>query len=132
MAGSATDTRAGVGSVQVSLRRAADGQYWDGLAWQPTLQWLLALGTANWSLSSGLPSGASLGDGSYVLQSRAADAAGNVETAGPSVTWTRDSVAPLLSAVSATPGTLTAGGRGHDHTALPARGVSSRDNHRRG
>jgi hypothetical protein len=83
IAGTADDTLSGVASVQASLRRESDGQYWDGSDWVEGEHWLEttvlgATGTASWSRSSGLPSGETLPEGSYTVRSHATDTLGNM------------------------------------------------------
>src|SRR5207249_8539515 len=74
ISGTASDTGSGVAVVQVSLKRGSDNKYWDGSSsWVSTEQLLSSTGTASWSWSTGLPSGAILADGSYSARSVAID-----------------------------------------------------------
>ena len=87
MSGSVQDLTSGVASVEVSVRRHADGRYWNGGAWVNGEYWLLPAGTNYWSVTTGLPTGLNLPDGHYTLRSRATDVAGNVETPDDGVTF---------------------------------------------
>ena len=73
--GTATDSTSGVGVVHITLQRSFDGAYWNGATWGGMPVWLLTTGTTTWAYYSFEPT-----DGeSYNVQSRATDAAGNVE-----------------------------------------------------
>jgi probable HAF family extracellular repeat protein len=87
MSGSAQDLTSGVASVEVSVRRHADGRYWNGGTWVNGEYWLRPIGTHFWSVATGLPAGLDLPDGHYTLRSRATDIAGNVETPNDGVTF---------------------------------------------
>src|SRR5438876_12094248 len=81
ISGTGSDTGSGVAVVQVSLKRVSDSKYWDGSSsWVSTEQLLSTTGTASWSRSTGLPSGADLADGSYTARSVAMEHMGNVQT----------------------------------------------------
>jgi hypothetical protein len=67
----------GVDRVEINIRRVKDNKYWSGSTWVAGKSWLLVTGTNSWSYDttsitwdSGL---------SYLIQSRAADNATNVE-----------------------------------------------------
>jgi hypothetical protein len=75
--GTASDAHSGVGTVQFGISRN-DGLWWNGTAWVGGLQWQNAtLDGAEWVLSSGLPAGADLQNGSYRIAQRVVDVAGN-------------------------------------------------------
>ena len=65
-----------------------------------TEQLLSTTGTASWSRSTGLPSGANLADGSYTARSVATDNVGNVQTTVTTSTFTVDSTAPATASVT--------------------------------
>src|SRR5204863_9223429 len=101
ISGTASDTGSGVAVVQVSLKRGSDNKYWDGSSsWVSTEQLLSTTGTASWSRSTGLPSGANLADGSYTARSVAIDNMGNVQTTVTTSTFTVESTAPATASVS--------------------------------
>jgi hypothetical protein len=72
--GTASDDEAGVASVAVSIRREADGTYWNGASFAPAADpiFLDAAGTNAWSFPFTPP-----GDGMYTVTARATDGAGN-------------------------------------------------------
>ncbi len=72
--GTASDATSGVALVHITLQRASNGQYWNGAAWTATPTWLPAVGGASWSYAFAPDSGES-----YTVQSRATDAADNIE-----------------------------------------------------
>ncbi|OQY15000.1 MAG: hypothetical protein B6I33_01660, partial [Propionibacterium sp. 4572_24] len=74
IAGTADDETSGVGAVDITLQRASDGLYWNGGAWAGAMQWLATTGTTAWTYDFAPQDGES-----YNVQSRATDAAGNVE-----------------------------------------------------
>ncbi|MCD6554886.1 MAG: Ig-like domain repeat protein, partial [Anaerolineae bacterium] len=74
IAGTASDDTSGVSSVHITLQRASDSYYWNGGAWVASPVWLIATGTAAWTYDFVPEDGES-----YNVQSRATDAAGNVE-----------------------------------------------------
>src|SRR5205085_10628103 len=73
---------------------------WNGANWSSTSEVFLGADNTTWSMSSGLPSGVNLLDGSYTVRSRATDNAGNVQTPGAGNTFTLDQTPPTLSSVS--------------------------------
>ena len=74
--GITNDAASGVQSVEVSTN--------GGSSWNP------ATGTTSWSYTTNLP-----GDGIYTIRARSRDPLGHVETPGPSITYTVDSVPPV-------------------------------------
>lgn len=88
--GTASDNLAGVIKVELTIQRTSDWAYWNGISWVSAQVWLLATGTTSWSCL--WPPG--LGDGDYNLQSRATDAAGNVEVPTQTTTFTMDKIGP--------------------------------------
>jgi photosystem II stability/assembly factor-like uncharacterized protein len=104
--GTAKDNAGGtqVNEVQIRLRRASDGQYWNGNAWSaiPTLLYVPVTtderGIASWQTRTPLPSDWQLEDGEYIIEGKAYDNAGNatevnrtivVDRTTPAVTFTR-------------------------------------------
>lgn len=64
--------------VEVRLVRDADGYSWDGAAWVVDESWLPAMGRASWWFADG-PTAAAYSNGTYTVESRATDVAGNTE-----------------------------------------------------
>jgi hypothetical protein len=90
--GTASDDGVGLDRVEVSVQRAAGGQYWDGSAFASASEdWQTAAGTTAWELE--LAAASFPADGSYTIRVRAYDAAGNVE-APSGRTFTVDTSAP--------------------------------------
>ena len=91
IAGTASDGVA-LDKVEVSIKRVADNQYWNGTAFADgTENWRLATGTASWSLA--FPSGNFPADDDYVVRVRATDTAANPETPN-AYSLTYDTAAP--------------------------------------
>ncbi|PKN00279.1 MAG: hypothetical protein CVU78_01970 [Elusimicrobia bacterium HGW-Elusimicrobia-2] len=84
--GTATDDVSGVNEVNIQLKRQADNKYWDavGSLWTFSAIWSTATETTNWSFNA-IP--VIWSTGSYSVQSRAKDAAGNWETPTSSTTF---------------------------------------------
>ena len=112
--GTATDAT-GVDTVRVSVRRLADGAYWDGSGYTSFGELfldaaLLAPGaaTTDWSLALPLP-----GDGQYTIDVEAKDTVGNdsAPTNTSTATFTIDATAPtqVVSAVAAVNAFLSGG-----------------------
>jgi hypothetical protein len=74
ISGTARDTVSGISQVQISLKRLADNQYWNGASWNTPLTMLSAAGTTAWSYATG---GISFNDGGYVITALATDSASN-------------------------------------------------------
>jgi hypothetical protein len=91
LCGSASDTETGVESVAVSLRRDADGAYWNGDSFTASAEpvVLAADGTTDWRLPVGL-----LPAGSYTVSVSATDLYGN-ECAPVTVPFTRTGIRGL-------------------------------------
>jgi len=90
--GTASDSGSGVNLVEVTLQRAPDRFYYNGLSWQSELAWLVAAGTTPWSL----PFVPSL-ETAYTVTSRATDVAGNVQGLPAVGAFTYDATAPTSS-----------------------------------
>jgi uncharacterized repeat protein (TIGR01451 family) len=95
--GSASDNSggSGVAKVEVSIKDSSN-HYWNGSAFGTTETWKLASGTTSWTYSFVRPA-----DGSYTIQSRATDNAGNVEassTTDNTHAFTFDTTAPTAPA----------------------------------
>jgi hypothetical protein len=75
ISGMAHDSGSGVRLVEVSLQRASDSWYYDGVSWTPVLSWIPAFGTTTWSLPF-TPTVETV----YTATSRAVDNAGNVQS----------------------------------------------------
>ena len=92
--GTAADTGgAALDRVEVSIRRASTGLYWDGSSFADSGEnWRTAAGTASWSFAFGASNFPA--DGQYVVRRRATDTAGNVEGSPLSRTFTIDNTAP--------------------------------------
>jgi hypothetical protein len=99
-AGTASDSGlAGLDRVELSIRRVADNQYWNGSAFSSATEvWNAAAGTTSWSLAfaaSSFPA-----DGDYAVRARARDNAGNLQ-APIARNFTVDTVAPETTIDSA-------------------------------
>src|SRR5207248_883165 len=102
--GSVADNTGGVGlaanSTTFTLQRSSDGRYWTGSTWQAAAFSLAASNSATsgstattWTSNATLPPWASQSDGTYTIQAKAADKAGNSFT-GTAVSFTLDSTVP--------------------------------------
>jgi len=98
--GTAGDIGSALTAVDVSIRQASTGTYWNGSSFNLSSEtWLRASGTASWSY---LFDGASFpADGSYTVRWRATDAVGNSSTGG--VDLTLDTDAPPAPQFTLTP-----------------------------
>jgi hypothetical protein len=93
--GTAADAASGVAGVEVSIRRDADGRYWDGSAFASSIEvFNAATGTTSWAYPLARPA-----DGSYTIRSRAGDGAGNLETPGSGASFVIDTVRPSAKVV---------------------------------
>ena len=105
--GSASDSGAGatgVSQVQVSVQRSSDSRYWSSASssWVVAQTWNAASGTTAWTLAL---AAANLTDAvTYTVQSRAIDGAANIQPAPASSSFTYDTSAPTVTAVSSTLG----------------------------
>ncbi len=93
--GTAADGLSGVSYVDITLRNAGTGEYWNGTGWGATPVWLRANGTNNWQYAFAPANGTT-----YDVQSRAADVAGNVETSYGYSSFTYASSGPQAPVVS--------------------------------
>ena len=127
--GSATDN-VGVTQVRVAIKNKATNQWWTGSAWQSGFVWggNATLGspgapTTSWSYTFAVPA-----NGSYAIEARADDAAGNF-TATPLVSFTVTSSAPDTQAPNPTtnvpsnnqtfsPGLIIMGGNATDNVGV--------------
>jgi hypothetical protein len=101
--GSASDVHSAVDYVQITLQRASDGLYFTGSSWSSAPMWLSASGTTAWSYSF-TPSV----DTTYTVNSRAVDAAGNIESDYGTGSFTYDSTPPTAPfSLSITPSNWT-------------------------
>ncbi len=102
--GSASDAGT-ISSVQVSIRRDSSGSYWNGTGFSASTEtFLSATGTTSWSYgfaSSNFPA-----DGSYTLNARATDSAGNVSALATS-TLQIDVTAPAAPSITSAPSSPT-------------------------
>lgn len=104
--GSASDNSggSGVASTQISIQNGA-GKYWNGTSFATTtLVWLATTGASSntsWSYAFARPA-----DGGYTVTARSTDNAGNVSAVtAPATTFTIDTVAPNVTAVTLANGT---------------------------
>jgi hypothetical protein len=115
--GSAT----GVSRVDLVIRRLSDNRRWNGSAWVDIETGLRAtISGANWSVSSGLPSGANLLEGAYELKAVAYDVARNVS--GRVQRITIDKTGPSVAITSHTSGATVADLSGFAGTASDSSG----------
>ena len=99
--GSASDSLSGVEYVQITVRRTADGLYYNGTSWSSAPTWLAAAGTSSWSYA--FAPGVNT---TYTINSRAVDRAGNVQSTYGTGSFIYDSMAPgAPTSLSVTPST---------------------------
>lgn len=109
IAGSAADATSGVSQVSISIQAQASGLYWNGTAWVVGEQWLPAVGTTSWSYAGPIPVWS---DGAtYIIHSRAVDAAGLVESPRPGNSFVFDITPPTVAVISPDGGEVWAGGQ---------------------
>ncbi|MDI6791473.1 MAG: Ig-like domain-containing protein, partial [bacterium] len=104
ISGTATDNLAGVTSVEITIRRNSDGQYWNGSTWQGSESWRSATGTNTW-----IYTWPAVGSDLYTVRSRATDEAGNIESPGDSISFTYDISAPSSTVTTPANGAALAG-----------------------
>src|SRR5262249_36122808 len=108
--GSVADNAGGAGlaanSTTFSLRRSSDNFYWTGSGWQSAAVNLAASNSATtsgtaaaWTSSATMPAWSAQADGTYTVQARATDKAGNSFT-GAAVSFTLDRTAPATATVT--------------------------------
>src|ERR1051326_7269469 len=108
--GTVADSAGGLGlnanSTTYTLRRASDGFYWNGSAWQVADTNLAATNSATtggtsagWTSAAPMPAWASQSDGIYSLQATATDKSGNSFT-GVAASFTLDNTAPVTASVT--------------------------------
>src|SRR5439155_34102 len=108
--GSAADNSGGVGlsanSTTFTLQRSSDSFYWTGSTWQAGVANLATTHSATtgntaaaWTSSATLPTWSSQTDGTYTVQAKATDKAGNTFT-GTAVSFTLDNTAPTTASVT--------------------------------
>jgi hypothetical protein len=110
LSGTASDsgaTPSGVNTVQVSIRQGT-GNYWNGGAFgSVTESFFNASGTTTWSYGFAFSSFPA--PGSYTVHAKATDTSTNVESPGPSVTFTVTLTGALDHFMVTAPGFATAG-----------------------
>jgi hypothetical protein len=90
--GTGSDGGSGLDRVEVSLRRDATGEYWNGTDFSSATEvWNASAGTTSWNL--GLAAASFPADGAYTVRVRARDNAGNLQTPA-SRTFVMDTGAP--------------------------------------
>ena len=87
------DSGSGIGKVELSFYKVADGTYWNGSSWQPSLVELLASGTTSWSYlwTPNI-------DGNFIAYAKATDNLSQKESTSTS-TFTYDTTPPTISSV---------------------------------
>ena len=93
--GTASDTLSGVDFVDITIRDAGTGDYWDGDSWEAAVTWLRATGDVNWQYTF-----APQDSHTYDVQSRATDQASNVEITLGYSSFTYASSGPQAPVVS--------------------------------
>src|SRR5207249_6110239 len=122
--GSAADNSSGVGlaanSTTFTLQRSSDNNYWTGSAWQAAAFNLATTHSATtgntaaaWADNVTLPTWSSQTDGTYTVQAKATDAAGNTFM-GSAITFTLDKTPPTASV------TTPASGSNYTAATVPA------------
>src|SRR5207253_8487786 len=108
--GSAADANGGAGlnanSTSFTLQRSSESKYWTGSAWQVAVFNLATTHSATtgntvaaWTDNVTLPTWSSQTDGTYIVQAKATDKAGNTFT-GAAVTFTLDRTNPISASVT--------------------------------
>lgn len=121
----------GVNRVTVAILRIADQQWWNGSAFTPTFTELTTTLTGStWERNSGLPNGADLPEGQYVVAAIAYDNVGNRtqadnvitvdKTAPASLAFTQPTNNQLIGRFTSITGTVqdNTGGSGIDNVVL--------------
>src|SRR5439155_27913 len=122
--GSAADNSGGSGlnanSTTFTLQRSSDSKYWTGSAWQVAVFSLATTHSATtgntvaaWTDNVTLPTWSSQTDGTYTVQAKATNKAGNTLT-GTAITFTMDKTAPAASVTS------PVNGSGYGPSTVPA------------
>ena len=89
IAGLANDPASGVALVEITVRRASDGRYYNGSTWLAAPSWLATSGTVAWAYAF-----TPTVDTTYTVNSRARDQCGNVQSQLGEATFTYDGTAP--------------------------------------
>jgi hypothetical protein len=106
--GTATDNGdSGVASVQITIRRDSDLQYFNGSGWQAGISWLTASGTTAWTYS--IIDETYFGNAiTYTVQARATDTAGNTTSSGLGTdSFIYDNSGPTTASIFANPSSGT-------------------------
>ena len=100
ISGTASDVGAGVSSLVISFENMTDTTYWNGAGWVKVQAWLPPfgppIGFSPWNFT---PPALTNGK-KYLVQSKAIDAAGNMEAPGPGVTFVYSTSAPGLPTIA--------------------------------
>jgi len=100
VSGTAVDYGGGTLSyVDITLQRASDSYYYNGLTWDASEHWLRATGTSTWSYS--IANNTSWVSSNITVKSRATSST-STETPGSGTTFTFDNVGPTVTLYSAT------------------------------
>lgn len=103
--GTASDALSSITSVSLEIIRP-DGQNWNGTSWQVGSTQVAASGATSWNYAMGVASFPQ--DGTYTINSRATDTAGNVESTGTgSFVWDASPPSADPSNLSSEPGINT-------------------------
>src|SRR5438132_4643586 len=121
--GSAADNSGGglaANSTTFTLQRSSDNNYWTGSAWQAAVFNLATTHSATtgntvaaWTDNVTLPTWSTQTDGTYTVQAKATNKAGNTLT-GTAITFTLDKTAPAASVTS------PVNGSGYGPSTVPA------------
>ncbi len=95
ISGTASDTRSGVVTVEITIQRASGSNYWTGAGWGAETPLATTYGAGNWTKNAGLPAWES-GE-TYTIKSTAWDAVDNSQGTPASSAFTFDNVAPVVA-----------------------------------
>jgi len=74
ISGTARDSVSGLRQIMLTIKRSADGMFWNGTTWAAVPVWLVPSGLSTWTFST---SSASFSDGGYFLHVQTVDSAYN-------------------------------------------------------
>jgi hypothetical protein len=94
------DTASPLASVKLAFVRNSDGKYWSGTNWVTTAAYLNAVKSttsANWAVTSQLPTGSNLAAGKYTLTAIATDQAAHTKSATIGITIVTGGIAVTIT-----------------------------------
>jgi hypothetical protein len=95
ISGTASDARSGIATVEITIQRASDSNYWTGADWGAETPLATTYGAGNWTKNADLPVWVS-GE-TYTVKSTAWDAVDNSQGTPASSAFTFDNIAPTVT-----------------------------------